>query len=640
MKSLTRWRLCCGVLSAVLAYSWIGGSDAEQPTTSQTRRNTRGGMQVHVDAKAAGISLDELVEKLLAAKTVEEIEPLAKTLGTVGDDKTIDAVESLVADTRAGVPAAIVTAYGEIGSDHAVDVLREHSHDARSEVRTAVIEALGSSHNPRAEVTIISAARDPDVTIAGSGIWALGELGTDGALAVLEDIAAAGVEETSSSAIVAIARIDTPASHEAISRLIDSPSVEVARRALASVTVVDDALMLKINTIVKTGETGLIEAALEALSHAGSAAVPTLVEVSKNGTPNTRLAAISALGRIESPDAMQALRDLLEDEDINVVRTVIAALSAMSTDEARDLLISSALSDRDDVSTRAVEALLEMHGPEIEQALVEIVRAQPRAHEDILRHLVIAGNKEGIALVMTLAHSSDTEERLMAIRIFASAGTSDALVLALELVRAEHGDGKAQALRMLAQANPGDPAVFELLRDTLRTGTPDEAVAALAVLARAGTEDAREAIVAAVSSSDADICGAAVAAMANFRMTPEAANALRGAAEAHPELASSVMRQLFTVNSPVAVQIAERLLRSSDRGESEMALRALQEAGTAEAGELLVRTARTGDPDLRVSALRALAGSGDKRGVEVMIGALRDGNAAVRETAIYGLGSL
>ena len=101
--------------------------------------------------------------------------------------------------------------------------------------------------------------------------------------------------------------------------------------------------------------------------------------------------------------------------------------------------------------------------------------------------------------------------------------------------------------------------------------------------------------------------------MANFRMTPEAANALRGAADSPPELAANVMRQLFTVSSPVAVQIAEKLLRSSDRGESEMALRALQEAGTAEAGDLLVRTARTADADLKASAIRALASSGDKR---------------------------
>src|ERR1043165_3311251 len=98
MKSLTRWRLCCGVLSALLAYSWFGGSSPEAPASAQSHRTPRGGMQVHVDAKAAGISLDELVEKLLAAKTVDQVQELAKTLGTVGNDKSIDAVDSLVAD--------------------------------------------------------------------------------------------------------------------------------------------------------------------------------------------------------------------------------------------------------------------------------------------------------------------------------------------------------------------------------------------------------------------------------------------------------------------------------------------------------------------------------------------------------------
>jgi HEAT repeat protein len=506
-------------------------------------------------------------------------------------------------------------------------------------VRVAVIGALGSTHNLKAEPFLIDAARDPDVIVAGAGIWALGELASDGSVAVLEDIASAGGEDTSNPAIAALARIDTPPAHEALSRLIDSPSVAVARAALLSVTVVDGELLAKIDSIVKSGETELLDAALEALAHAGTAAVPTLVEVARTGTLVMRQSAIGALGRIENPDAMQALRDLLEDEDLSVVRSVIAALSTMNTDEARDLLISSALSERDDIAARALEALLEMHGPEIEQALLEIAKAEPRRHEDVLRHLVTAGNKQGIAIVMSLAHSTDAQERLIAIGIFAAAGTNDGLVIALELVRAEH-DAKAQALRLLASARPGEPAVIELLRDTLRTGSPDEAIAALEVLGRAGSEEAREAIVAALSNSDSEIAGAAVTAMAKFRMTPEAANALRTASESHPELAVAVMRQLFTVNSPVAVQIAERLLRTGERGDMEQALRALESAGTAEAGELLVRTARTAEPEMRAYALRSLANSGDKRAVDVVVGALRDGNASVREQAIYSLGAL
>jgi HEAT repeat protein len=638
MKSLTRWRLACGVLSALLAYSWLSGSSPETPASAQSHRTAHGSVNLHVDAKAAGISLDELVEKLLAAKTLEEIQELSKTLGTVGNDKAIDAVDSLVADTRDGVPAAIVGAFGAIGSDHAVDVLREHSHDARNEVRAAVIEALGTTHNAKAEPAIIDAARDPDTNVASWGISALGQLGTDNAAAVLEDIGAAGAEETSNPAIVALARIDTPAAHDAIGRLIDSPSLDVARHALATVTVVDDAMLAKINGIVKSGETGLLDVALDALSHAGTAAVPMLVDISKNGSPTTRVAAISALGRIENPDAMQALRDLLDDDDITIVRSVIAALSTMTTDEARDLLISSALSERDDVAKRAIEALLEMHGPEVDQALVEVAKAHPNEHQDLLRHLVTSGNKEGIALTLSLGHSAESSDRLMAIQIFASAGTSDALLLALELVRNEHGDSKAAALRMLASAQPGEPAVFELMRDTIRGGRPEEAVAALGVLSKAGSEEAREVIVSALSSSDADVAGAAVGAMQSFRMTPEAANALRSAAEAHPELASGVMRQLFTVNSPVAIQIADRLLRSNDRNDAEQALRALETAGTPEAAELLVRTVRTADPDTKASAIRSLANTGDKRAAEVIIGALRDDNAQVREQAVYSLG--
>ncbi|HSD89543.1 MAG TPA: HEAT repeat domain-containing protein, partial [Kofleriaceae bacterium] len=348
--------------------------------------------------------------------------------------------------------------------------------------------------------------------------------------------------------------------------------------------------------------------------------------------------AISVLATIDTPESLATLRDLLEDDDDDVVRAVIAALSTLATDEARDLLISTALSDRNDAAGRATEALLGMSGPDVEQALVEVVKAHPKDKPDVLRHLITIGSKEGTALAASLAHSSDEDERILAIRVFAEAGTAEALETALSLVRAQHGETKVAALRLLSAAQPGDPSVTELLRDTVRTGTSEEATAALGVLARAGTNEARDAVLGALNSSDADVASAAVAALEKFRLTPDSAMALRAVADAHPELARNVMQQLLNMGSAAGVQIAEKLLqKTSDRYEAESMFRALASAGTPEANDVLVRSAKAGDPEIRAVALRSLAN--DKTSLEIATQSLRDSSQVVREAAALTLGS-
>jgi HEAT repeat protein len=632
MTSITRWKLLSGLLVAMLAHSWWPQNARPERAS---RRGPGAGLPFRITASQAGISLNDLVGKLLAARAVEDVRELAETLGAVGDDRAIDQLTPLLTDVRAGVPEAMLVAFGKIGSSHAVDVITPFARDARAEVKLAAVEALGSSHNARAEAPLIEVAEDGslDEQLRTTGIWALGELGTDGSVAVLEQLAAIGSSEIMQSSINALARVDSSPSREAIARLIDSPSIDVARAALGAITVVDDEMFAKLAALIKANDVSLNDRAIEAIAHAGVRALPILEQVALDGMPGTRVYAVSALATIDAPEAFETLRNLIEDDDAEVVASVLTALSAMQTDEARDLLISAALSETDTTWTRALEFLLLRHGPEVDEALVEVVKLHPESRAQVLRYLVSIAHKQGTALALELAHSSDDSERLLAIRIFAEAGTAEALETALSLVRNERDAVKVDALALLDAAQPGNASVLELLKDTIRTGSVEEARIALRVLSRSGTEDARDTILGALTNGDLEIVAAAVGALERFRMTPEMTSSLKSVADAHPELRMSVMQQLLTAGSPAAIEIAEKLIHSTEQYDAESTFRVLENAGSPLAADLLLRVAQDREPVTRARALQSLASLRDKRAVEVAVRSLRDQEPMVRQAA-------
>lgn len=629
MTTLTRWRLLSASLVALLAYTWW----PQSTHAARGARPTKPGMPLRISAAAAGISLDDLVAKLLAAHSIEEIRELAETLATVGDDHAIDELRPLLTDPRFGVSEVVVSAFGRIATEHAVEVIAPFTRDARSEMRLSAIEALGATHQPSAESALISIAQDAslDTPLRSTAIYSLGTLGSDGSIAVLEQIASTGAQDLMPAATAALSRIDSEPARAAIGRLIDSPSIEVARSALGAITTVDDELFAKLSELVTGSDRTLAANAVDAIAHAGGRALPILKQVAIEGPNDARGTAVAALATIDSPEAIDTLRSLLEDDDADVVSAVLTALSGMQSDEARDLLISAALSDNDTTAARAVEFLIARSGPEIEAALVEVVKAHTALRLSVLRRLVAVGHEQGKALALELAHSSVDDERLLGIRIFAEAGTSDALDVALELVRNEHGAIKADALGLLDAAQ--EPAVLELLRDTVRTGTPDEVKAALRVLSRNSTSEARDVIIGALNNSDIDIVSTAISALEKFRMTPEIATALRSASDAHPELRVAVMQQLFNAGSPAAIELAEKLVRSDNSYDVESTFRALENANTPLAVDLLVRLAQDREATMRAYALRSMIYIKDKRTTEVAIRALRDQDASVRQAA-------
>jgi len=632
MTSNKRWKLTCVVLAVCTVYSWAhrGGAAA---TTTQAQRRAALDRPVRISAAALGITSDDLVQRLLHARTANEVEMLAEKLGMVGDDKMIDAVMPLVADTRAGVPAAILGAFGEIGTDHAVDVLVARARADREEVRIAAIDALGTTANPRAEKVLLDLAGGADETVRTSAIAALGKMGSERAVDVLAKIAI-HPGNASREAIGALAKIDTARAHAAIVKLIDAPSAEVAAAALDAITLVDDALLAKLKAIASNRESDLIVPVIHALSHAGDEVIPILSDAALNGPKTSHEPAVQALADLETSAAFEALRQFLETGDGDLPDLAAGALAKMGTDEARELLISAALSDRA-VETQAVAHLMQMRGTDVEQALLAIAKSGTADRDKIIAHLVELENQEATKMVLDDALGGSLE----AMQLLARRGNQAGVDLLIRLARSNHDDGGA-ALKTLADSRPDDAAVRQLLREQLRGGSTASARVAAEALAASGTDEARDALLEAAQSSNADLAATAVSSLGKFRLTGVAAETLRSAALAHPELAGSVMEQLISAGGTTGMQMAESALRGGDRSLAERAVQAIERVGVTPANfELLARGMYSSDENVRGEALRVMAGSGDARATEVAVQALRD-TPSVRYTAINALGQL
>jgi HEAT repeat protein len=254
VTQLTRWRLACALLAGVAGFSFYshpaGGSDT--PARVANVRSASIPVQlrrpIRVSAEAAGISRDDLIERVLRARSLRDVQTLAERLGVVGDDQTVDQLAPLLADHRRGVPEAILACFGVIGSEHAVAQLVEHTSDDRPQIRMAAILALGATQTVEAEKLLIELAEKRADPAQATAITALGALGSDAAVATLMKLANGSDYQIAASAVAAMGSVTSEAAAVALHKLIDSPDSRVAAVALASIDTIDVQMLAWIST--------------------------------------------------------------------------------------------------------------------------------------------------------------------------------------------------------------------------------------------------------------------------------------------------------------------------------------------------------------------------------------------------------
>ena len=143
---------------------------------------------------------------------------------------------------------------------------------------------------------------------------------------------------------LAVERLSMLPAAEAVAPLVDSlgdPSWRVRKAAVERLTALEDVsgpVRALVPALADGENPGRRNAALEALTRFGAAAVPVLVEASHDADVDVRKQAVDALASIGAPAAAQRLAELLGDVDPNVRAATAEALGAIGAHEAVALL--------------------------------------------------------------------------------------------------------------------------------------------------------------------------------------------------------------------------------------------------------------------------------------------------------------
>lgn len=473
---------------------------------------------------------------------------------------------------------------------------------------------------------------------------------------------------------LAVERLSLLSPAEAVPPLVDSlgdPSWRVRKAAVERLTSLEDVsrpVRALVPALADGENPGRRNAALEALARFGLAAVPVLVEASRDADVDVRKQAVDALAAIGALDAAPRLAELLADADPNVRAAAAEALGAIGARQTAALLEARLAADPEPlVRLSALRSLARLEVPvsvaQLSSALADpLLRPSayqllgwsddPTAFDALLKGLSSPARsaREAAmeALVRIAAQAAPGEERAFAERL--RAATADAPFLPDALERLAHAPLTArlvlvQFLGWLGRAD----CVVPLLE-----AARDEALGEVVLAALAGAGDAAEAsIEAAWKRLSGETRLRACALLGRTRGPAGEALLRRALTLGDPVLLSAAATALAKRGATGALPALVAALRvaaaDAEAGEVEnegqleleQAIRGMLEGADAALGDrlaALLEAELDGAPEaFRLATARLLAcigGSGHRGRVELL---LSDPSAAVRRAAVEAL---
>jgi HEAT repeat protein len=384
--------------------------------------------------------------------------------------------------------------------------------------------------------------------------------------------------------------------------------------------------------------------AVEVLSRHGRRVVPLLLEQVDAEDRATRLAAITALGRVADRRATAALLRGLDD-DAEVLVATAGALAKIGDPAAFEPLVAL-VSHRDSaVRLAAIGALNSIGHPEMPQRIVAMLTdADARTRESAVRIAGYFGYRETSDQLLAAA-TGDADEPVRRAAIEHLPYLDDARVVEVleTAMQAENARTRVSAVRALARLD--DPAAAAALRQAL--GDSDSWVRYHAIRGLGERRDvgAAEALVRLADEDRAtpvriaavDAAGAIGAGMTDHLM--------RWASDSEHEIAAAALLGLGKAAEEQTLRPLLDALRSEPAARRKAAVAALAAHGSADAVSALEWTA-SADPDLAMAlaaveglaAVASAGGSGASPAVEALLSLLAD--VRIRESVLTTISRL
>ncbi|MEO5817688.1 MAG: HEAT repeat domain-containing protein [Gemmatimonadaceae bacterium] len=430
-------------------------------------------------AQRGAPAVDALLE-LLSADDIDVRKAAVATLGNIGATSAVPALLHLLHDD----PDLAIVAAGalrSIGDRSAFEPLLEHLDSPQSGVRHAVVAALNSIGHPDLGVRAVELLRHESAHVREGAARLTGYLGHPGGAEALLARAGDSDESVRRTVVEQLAHFDDSRAVDAIRLALQTGTSGVraaAARALGHANAMD-ALSLLLDAC-DDADPWVRYYAARSLGHRGQGdAVGTLLRLAtKDDVPPVRIASVDALAEIRTPEALNALRAFVGDEDSAIARPALLALG-QSSDPATLLPLIDALGRRDrERQLAALEALSRRgSGEGVVEAIARVAR---NSKDDVVAERAVA----------TLA-------------AVASANSVEALVALAE-------DPQRAAVIVDALATLGTPHI-DWLRSALTH--PDVSVRCVVIeaLGRIGDNGAGAAVVASALNDQSDVVRAAAA---------------------------------------------------------------------------------------------------------------------------------
>jgi HEAT repeat protein len=365
---------------------------------------------------------------------------VAEVLGRLGDPDAVPALITAISPPfPEGVNIAAVAALGQLGDARAAAPLVAALADRRSIVpytATAALLGIGQAAVP----PLIERLDDTDPDVAGMAAETLGRLGDARAVAPL--VARLGDRENDAvrmTAATALGRIGDP---RAVGPLITTLSDEFAvvrRKASEALVRIGPGAVAGLVEELASPDADQVVRVCDILGAIGAEGAVDPLVVTLDGARNQkiRLAAINALGRIQSVDALPRLRTLILGPDPALRDAAVQAAGAIGQ-PAVAMLVPLLASERQAVQSAAARGLIAVGGPAVDAVagcLPDLDAAGRRHAADILRR----SGPDMIAPTAPLLGHPDPEVRRIAAELLTGAGEEALPVLRTTLASGRSG---------------------------------------------------------------------------------------------------------------------------------------------------------------------------------------------------------
>jgi HEAT repeat protein len=260
---------------------------------------------------------------------------IARALINTNDPGVLYLFKQSVQHPEPEIRVAVLKALGQLGREADVEAFRAALEDPEPRVRAAATSGLGAMANEAALELLTQLLYDAEQEIRVDAANGLARFGEEGWQALKEALKAEDLL-TRRAAVFGLGSVEQTWVREVLLDVSSDDTEWVVRSAADSVIEMMEQEQTQPAPVVEPppqiSEAGwLISWAAERGESVGlgEAAFRTVALAAQEGDPETRVAAIWALGMLGSPDQVLGLRQIAEDEDPKVASAALEALEEL-----------------------------------------------------------------------------------------------------------------------------------------------------------------------------------------------------------------------------------------------------------------------------------------------------------------------